>query len=1156
MSEDIQSVKGSTKRNQPGGTGANPQLVPLLGIVKDNVDPTRAGRIFVYLANNSGLNPEDRSNWRPVKFLSPFFGFTQGDAAQDNYGNYKNNPSSYGMWNSPPDIGTSVLCLFVNGDLNYGFYIGCVPEPESLQMVPAIGSVDNIVPNKGEAQSFGGAARLPVTNINKNNKAIADTPDYLKAAKPIHSYASSIMFQQGILRDPIRGPITSSSQRETPSRVGWGVSTPGRPIYEGGFDDTSITENLDKTKEKQLRVISRRGGHTIVMDDGDIIGRDNLIRIRTSLGHQILMSDDGQTLMLLHSNGQSYIELGKEGTVDIYSTNSINLRTQGDLNLHADNDINIHATKNLNLQGENVHINSEKEYKLRAGTDYSSSAGGKHTTKVAGAYSVNSGGQASMASGAEAFVNGSKVNLNSGQTSTQPAEVPAIDKTLHTDTLFDEKKGFLAAPAKLVSITSRAPAHAPWSNAGQGVDIKTDLNSSSQLPSNPSSTVAATNESAAAAGVTNPVSSATVATSPANTPASKALDGNMTKAITGQIAAGAANGPLANAVTQGTAIAQTSQGVTVGVGKFAQTPQQLETSGILKPGSAALVTSVAAATGNVQAAMPSSLFTGKPGAENLSTLVQNVGAQTESVVKNIQVAQTALQNTGAITGSESGTQLGGMVMSTAKNGLTDTLGAIKGSVSQLAGGVAGALSASGGPATALTGKVSGALKDISAGNFAAKVGENAAGALGGLQASVDSMIKSPSLESVINQAAGAAAGAFSAISSSIPTMQAGVPQNLTEIAKKAAEKVESTSLASTSNAVNQAAGSLSSLAKNKLSTATNALSGQVAGAAANALGSNAQKLSAVLPNKGSIADSLVGAANTAQSSAQSLVKSIQNNTDSTIAGLSVNAGSLSQASDLIRNPASAAGSLTQAAKTVSAGVLSAGAGSLASGLNNLPGGAGAVSSITNLAKSSIPKLPGTADLKSAITGSATNALNKLGSSLPGNASDLLNKAVGQAGSLAGLLPKGLPSGAAAQLQSALGSIAAAGSGVKVPSIGLNTTDRGSINTAVTTTLDDPGIPAPNFGEVSEASITKVEDIDNDRAAALERSSQAGRKYTTSLDARDKAFKALEKARKKLPQGDPGINSAQEAYNAAYYAADDARKEFQKTRDELEQKGYI
>jgi len=188
-------------------------------------------------------------------------------------------------------------------------------------MVPAIGATDNIIPNEGEAKSYGGAKRLPVTNINTNNKDVADSSEYLTAPKPVHSYSATIMFQQGILRDPVRGPISSSSQRESPSRVGWGVSTPGRPIYEGGFDDTSIADNLKADNSKQLRVVSRRGGHSIVMDDGDIIGRDQLVRIRTALGHQILMSDDGQTLMILHSNGQSYIELGKEGTVDIYSTN-------------------------------------------------------------------------------------------------------------------------------------------------------------------------------------------------------------------------------------------------------------------------------------------------------------------------------------------------------------------------------------------------------------------------------------------------------------------------------------------------------------------------------------------------------------------------------------------------------------------------------------------------------------------------------------------------------------------------------------------------------------------------------------------------------------------------------------------------------------------
>ena len=122
---------------------------------------------------------------------------------------------------------------------------------------------------------------------------------------------------------------------------------------------------------QDIAVIGRQGGHTFVMDDGDLTGSNQLIRLSTAQGHQITMSDDGQTLFIIHSNGQSYIELGKEGTIDMYSTNSVNIRTQGDLNLHADNNININAEKNINIRAkENLVLNSEKETNIRVGTDF------------------------------------------------------------------------------------------------------------------------------------------------------------------------------------------------------------------------------------------------------------------------------------------------------------------------------------------------------------------------------------------------------------------------------------------------------------------------------------------------------------------------------------------------------------------------------------------------------------------------------------------------------------------------------------------------------------------------------------------------------------------------------------------------------------------
>ena len=478
MASNEIKVKGQAKSTKPDAGGGVIRTVPVLGVVKNNIDSTRAGRLDVYIADFGAPNPNDSKSWITVSYMSPFFGSTPASGAMDDFGTYTQNPSSYGMWFSPPDIGSTVDCLFINGDVNYGYYIGSILPPELLQMIPAIGATENVVLNGAEAAGLGGATTLPVVNLNTNNKTLNDASNFLIAPKPVHSYSSSIYFQQGLIRDSIRGPISSSALRESPSRVGWGVSTPGRPIYQGGFTDNNVLTNGVKSSTESLQLVSRRGGHSIVMDDGDVVGKDQLIRLRTALGHQILMSDDGQTLFIIHANGQSYIELGKEGTIDMYATNSVNIRTQGDLNLHADNNININAKNDLTIAANNIKINAETDISYRSGKNFSGYTLGTYTVKVNGSMSMNASGEGYYDSAGTMYVNGSKINLNTGSTSVTPVEVPKIPIVTHTDTLFDKIKGWLAAPGYLLSIVSRAPAHAPWSNANQGVDVKVNNNSS------------------------------------------------------------------------------------------------------------------------------------------------------------------------------------------------------------------------------------------------------------------------------------------------------------------------------------------------------------------------------------------------------------------------------------------------------------------------------------------------------------------------------------------------------------------------------------------------------------------------------------------------------------------------------------------------------
>lgn len=1127
--EDVFKPSGTLKANKPDAGGAVIRSTPVFGIVKNNIDPIRSGRIQVYISDIGTDDPENPEGWATVSYLPPFFGFIIPKAPETGYGNYVNNPTSYGMWNSPPDIGTTVICIFVNGDPNYGFYIGCVTQPDALQMVPAIGASTNVIlNNEGEGNGYGGAQQLPVTNININNPSIADTPYFLNEPKPVHSYAAGILSQQGLIRDTLRGTITTSSQRETPSRVGWGISTPGRPIFSGGYDDSSLPQAIDEGVDpSQLSVIARRSGHSFVMDDGDLIGKDQLIRIRSAAGHQILMSDDGQTLFIIHSNGQSYIELGKEGTIDLFCTNSFNVRTQGDINLHADNNFNIHAAKSFNIQAEDININSEKSTAHKIGTNYSVYTMGKFTHKVDGAMSLDSSGEASFASSSTTYINGSRINLNTGSTSNTPQIVPAIPLIAHTDTLFDKTKGYAAAPGKLQSITSRAPAHTPWANANQGVDVKTSSSASKELPAAPPKPVSEANAQAQTGPVANPVTQSGAATVPPVNAASESLDSNTTGAMVGAIAKNAATGPAAAAVQQGAGVVNTAQGKIAAIGSLAQTPAQLESSGIIKPGASKVIDGMVNSGVTINKALTDNLFTGSPGAENLNALLNNTQAQVQSQVTNIQKSQTALTNAGVISGKESPVAIAGVVMAGATAGIGPTISGIKNIASQGTNLIN----------NPLTGATNGISCAISSGNLAAGLAQNAMGGLGSISGAVSALPKIEGLAGIQSASRGASAAAFSAITGAWKPLLVGVPQNLQAIAKTSAALGETIAngnaspqqIANRVGAVANAAGErglgqISSAfgaginAAGSLGNATS--TGQVINAASNLLGS-AGKIGSALGNKG-LAQTTTQVSGVLKSG-NALLNSVNKINNATNVG-QVLAGANSALSNINRIGATL------------------GVSSKASGLINLPGGQLSVSSIVNqaLGKTSLPALPG---LKQAIGTAVTSTLNKIPvtKGILGGGLNQISGLQSKTNNLQSLALGGLPPGAAAQLNSAISSLSSAGSTpIKLPTVGLNTFDRSELTSQVNSLLGDSRIPRPTFSPVSTEAIASLEEQNKKFLEILEKRKETQKLLNEVTVAKTNYYK-LEGT---LPKGDPALEEAKQQWKNAFEAYSNAVDELQ------------
>lgn len=477
MGYNTAQLGGTPKSSKADSGNTNPFTVPVFAIVKDNIDPIRAGRIRVYVSDWSGLDPDDSSSWLTVNLLTPFMGHTEGDPENDDageqIGSFLQNPSAYGFWYSPPDLESTVIVIFVNGDPNYGFYIGGTPRGEVLHTLAGVGGERKVKMNPGEAAILGGSPKLPVTNIHSS---LAKKESFLKETKPVHSYLAATLNQQGLIRDINRGVIGSYAQRESPSRLGFGVLTPGRPIYRGGYKDDDFPGVLPGASDESLQVIARRVGHTIVMDDGNLVGKDQLMRFRTGTGHQILMNDSDQCLFIIHANGQSWLEFGKEGTIDLYSTNSFNVRTHGDINFHADRDINFHAERNINaVAGKNAFIDVAYETKLRSGCNFKGYVKGSFTLKVNKEMSIESTGTASLGSKATTYMTGSKIMFNSGSASLKPESFMGIPRVFYPDTLFSPDKGFYVQPNHMYSITTRLPTHQPFWAAGMGIPVSVDL---------------------------------------------------------------------------------------------------------------------------------------------------------------------------------------------------------------------------------------------------------------------------------------------------------------------------------------------------------------------------------------------------------------------------------------------------------------------------------------------------------------------------------------------------------------------------------------------------------------------------------------------------------------------------------------------------------
>ena len=443
---------------------------PYIGIVKNNLDPSRTGRVQVWIPDFGGSS-EDEKNWRTVSHASPFMGYTETDGSTTT--EFDHVPHTYGMWMVPPDIGVQVICVFIAGDPLRGYWIACVNPGVSRHMMPGLAGSSSYNKSNLVDPTLGAKIQLPnkgilypVAEANLNDPTAYNSDVNLTTIKkPIHEPQMQILIGQGLDKDNQRGAISSSSQRETPSNV-FGISTPGRPTKDPADDDAIKQSILNGTYDEVVgyrfanRV--RKGGHQFVMDDGSVLGEDQLVRLRTASGHQLIMHDTGNFIYIGHSDGSSWVELTTGGAINVYSDSGVNIRSKENINLYSDSNINIEAKNNLNFKAGNKFKVDTNKFEMMSAS-IGMQASGKIELKSS-VLSAEMTSKISLGSGGKIVIDassGAGTSTDSGG-ADKVKDLSPITTFTFPDTAQDSSGLWAAKNGAISSIATEVTTHEPY----------------------------------------------------------------------------------------------------------------------------------------------------------------------------------------------------------------------------------------------------------------------------------------------------------------------------------------------------------------------------------------------------------------------------------------------------------------------------------------------------------------------------------------------------------------------------------------------------------------------------------------------------------------------------------------------------------------------
>lgn len=374
-----------------------------MGVVISTDDPLQQGRLQVFCPA-LGDDPDKPAALPWSAYIMPFGGvidnssYVRGADAKTTSG-----PVHYGFW-AIPEVGSYVLVGCVDGDFRRRFWLGSfVAHQQANSIITGKYKWDGSDAD-GPLSSDGNPLEPQYTNIGKAFDNDRSSPewksrgaDYQAAANRRDEGSQPNSDRGSAYLDSIYEDVLSAEKLEEAKPA----------LGENGYDWSNF-ENVAGQRSSKVFGFSTPGGHSIHCDDKTYNSR---IRIRSSAGHTILLDDTNERIYIMTAEGNSYVELDKNGNVDLYAKRRLSVHAEKDINFSTDETFRVHAKKGIHMYAGNtlgqeeldripndgeirihstddLHVISEKNIRILSVEDTLLEVGGKVCQTVGDSWSL------------------------------------------------------------------------------------------------------------------------------------------------------------------------------------------------------------------------------------------------------------------------------------------------------------------------------------------------------------------------------------------------------------------------------------------------------------------------------------------------------------------------------------------------------------------------------------------------------------------------------------------------------------------------------------------------------------------------------------------------------------------------------------------------